>query len=172
MKFLEKDLEDIIWEASNEKLQERGLDISGKKFRQLRIGNYGVADLVTIDKMYYPGDFCHPFLNITVYELKKDKAGISAFLQAVRYCNGIKSYLEQCRPNIDFRLKIVLCSREIDTSSDYIFISNLISSCEYSFGFINGLYNYSFDYDIDGIRFKKEGGVYLYVEGFGYRAPF
>ena len=40
MDFLEKDLEDIIYNASNEQLDKRGLRVRGKRFRQLRIGNY------------------------------------------------------------------------------------------------------------------------------------
>ena len=50
MKFLEKDLEEIIFETSNKELNERGLFVYGKKYRQLRIGNYGVADLVVVDR--------------------------------------------------------------------------------------------------------------------------
>ena len=82
MKFLEKDLENIIWESDNEKLREKGLEIYGKKFRQIRIGNYGVADLITVDRR--KDCFDGNFLDITVYELKKEKAGISACRTAVR----------------------------------------------------------------------------------------
>jgi hypothetical protein len=32
MHFLEKDLENIIWESDNEKLRERGFFINGKKY--------------------------------------------------------------------------------------------------------------------------------------------
>ena len=87
MKFLEKDLEDIIWESDNIKLRKRGLSINGIKKRQLKIGNYGIADLVTCYKSI--NDFNNGLI-VTVYELKKEKAGISAFLQALRYCKGIK----------------------------------------------------------------------------------
>ena len=38
MEFLEKDLEQIIWEASDNDLEDAGLDFYGKRFRQLRIG--------------------------------------------------------------------------------------------------------------------------------------
>jgi hypothetical protein len=46
MKFLEKDLEQIIWDADKEILSERGLNLDGKLKRQLKIGNYGIADLI------------------------------------------------------------------------------------------------------------------------------
>ena len=54
------------------------------------------GDLITVDKQYCSlnGTRWIPYLNITVFELKKDKVGISAFFQAIRYCKGIKSYLE------------------------------------------------------------------------------
>jgi hypothetical protein len=164
MKFLEKDLETIIWESNNEKLQEKGLLIDGRKKRQLRIGNYGIADLVTFEIIH---DYFHPakcFLNITVFELKKEKAGISAFLQALRYCKGIQTYLSDKKPKIWFKLNIVLCAKEIDTSSDYIFLTDLISSSEYEK--INSVDNYSFDYGIDGINFKLESGYNLTHKGF------
>ena len=163
MKFLEKDLEDIIWEADNEKLVDRGLLIGGKKFRQLRIGNYGVADLVTVEKCYeHFGN--QPYLDITVFELKKEKAGISAFLQAIRYCKGISTYLDNRNNDLLYKLHIVLCAKEIDTDSDYIFITDLIQSEDYSY--LNTVYNYSFTYSIDGIKFKREINYNLTNTGF------
>ena len=163
MKFLEKDLEEIIWESDNEKLQERGLLISGKKLRQLRIGNYGIADLVTLERSYECFDNL-PYLHITVFELKKEKAGISAFLQAVRYCKGLSTYLEKTKPNLNYKLNIVICAKEIDTNSDYIFLTDLIESESYSI--INSVLNYSFTYDIDGITFKRESNYDLTNKGF------
>jgi hypothetical protein len=161
MKFLEKDLELIIWESDNEKLNEKGLPISGKKLRQFKIGNYGIADLITYEKKHL---FGYPFLEITVYELKKEKVGISAFLQAVRYCKGISTYFKDNRPNIDFKLKIILCAKEVDKQSDYIFLTDLIFTDDN--GYISKLENYSFDYGIDGIEFKKERGYDLIQKGF------
>lgn len=163
MKFLEKDLEDIIWKSSNEKLEEKGLSVLGVKKRQLRIGNYGIADIVTFERISGDG-YERPYLDITVYELKKEKAGISAFLQAARYCKGISSYLEIHKPKMFFRLNIVLCAKEIDTSSDYIFLTDLIMSD--FFGHINLVSNYSFEYGIDGIIFKQEKNYNLTAKGF------
>ena len=165
MEFLEKDLESIIWESNNEKLQVKGLNVSGKKYRQLRIGNYGIADLVTIQRDYHEVEKILPYLNITVFELKKDKAGISAFLQALKYCKGIKTYLEDYKPNIYFKLNIVLCSKKIDTESDYIYLCDLISGSDDS-NLLNSLTNYSFSFSIDGINFKEEKGYNLINKGF------
>jgi hypothetical protein len=162
MHFLEKDLENIIWESDNEKLRERGFFINGKKLRQLRIGNYGIADLITYKK--YNDNFGDKYLEITVFELKKEKAGISAFLQALRYCRGISSYLDDYKPNILYKFNIVICAKEIDKNSDYIFLTDLISSDE--FNVINNITNYSFTYNIDGIIFKQENGYNIINKGF------
>ena len=165
MKFLEKDLETIIWETSNELLEERDFYIRGKKNRQLKIGNYGVADLVTFEKQYYYSQKTNPFLNITVYELKKEKIGISAFLQAIRYCKGIKSYLEDNKPNIKFVLNIVLCAKDIDLSGDFVYLTDLLYS-ENNFGQINSIDYYTFTYDFNGINFKQHSGYNLINKGF------
>lgn len=161
MEFLEKDLEKIIWESDNEKLIEKGLFISGKKYRQLKIGNYGIADLVTYKKLYENG---FPYLEITVFELKKDKAGISAFLQAIRYCKGISSYLFKRKNILRFKLNIVICGRTIDSDSDYIYITDLFK-CDELF-LINSVTNYSYDYTIDGIEFTERFDYCLTNEGF------
>lgn len=164
MQFLEKDLENIIWESDNEKLKQKGFLINGKKLRQLRIGNYGIADLITFEKRheFYTGS--SSYLNITVYELKKEKAGISAFLQAIRYCKGISSYLDDKKPNLLYKLNIVICAKQIDILSDYIFLTDLINNEDFSV--LNCVLNYSFTYDIDGIKFKKESGYNLTNKGF------
>ena len=162
MSFLEKDLENIIWESDNEKLREKGLEIYGKKLRQIRIGNYGVADLITVERKI--DCYFNNFLDITVYELKKEKAGISAFLQAIRYCKGIQTYMLNKRSSTLFKLNIVLCAKNIDTESDYIFISDLISSDEYEK--ICSVHNYSFNYGIDGIVFKQKQNYNLIDKGF------
>ena len=162
MSFLEKDLENIIWESDNEKLREKGLEIYGKKFRQIRIGNYGVADLITVDRR--KDCFDGNFLNITVYELKKEKAGISAFLQALRYVKGIESYLKKYKPNLIFKLNIILCAKEIDTKSNYIYLTDFIFSEDYYS--LCSVENYSFNYSIDGINFIVERDYRLINEGF------
>lgn len=169
MNFLEKDLEQIIWESDNLKLQQRNLDIEGKKIRQLRIGNYGILDLLTVEKCYYENDFPYkqiPYLNITVYELKKEKVGISAFLQAIRYCRGIKSYLEDNKPNIRFKLNIVLCAKEVDIQSDFIFMIDMVSETYFPNQKLNNIKAYSFEYNLDGINFIRKHGYDLTSKGF------
>lgn len=170
MNFLEKDLEQIIWESDNDKLNEKNLEIYGKKFRQLRIGNYGVLDLMTVEKDIFWCRSSQEYircLNITVYELKKEKVGISAFLQAVKYCKGIQSYLIKRKPNMHFQLHIVLVAKEVDKNSDFIYLTDLFNhKYSDSVNVINSVDNYSFSYDIDGIVFKKHNNYELINKGF------
>lgn len=169
MEFLEKDLEEIIWESDNDLLIEKGLYIQGKKYRQLRIGNYGISDIITVQRTY---DWCVsnrkpiPYLEITVFELKKDKVGIGAFLQSLKYCKGIQTYLKQKKPKIEFKLNIVLASKNVDLSGEFIYLTDLFEPYNEHFGFLSSIDFYSFKYDINGIVFKNEKGYNLINKGF------
>jgi len=169
MKFLEKDLEEIIYEADRKFLDERGLYLDGKLFRQLKIGNYGIADLVSISKDYrdpYFGGGTFPFLTITVYELKKDKIGISALLQAIKYVNGIKSFLNK-RKIYNVNYIISLIGSDIDTTGSFCFIPDLIGHYEFiGNDKISSINFYTYNYKIDGIYFKDHYGYLLTDEGF------
>lgn len=170
MKFLEKDLEEIIYLSDKEKLSDRGLYISGILKRQLKIGNYGIADLVTFERYYVESSKTLPYLHIKVYELKKDKIGISALLQAVRYCKGIKTYLEQKHPRLDFSMDIVLVGSEVDLSGSFVFLTDLIQHCDSEKICRNGeLYNidfYTYKYELDGINFERRYDYNLTEKGF------
>lgn len=172
MDFLEKDLEQIIWEASEDQLEKAGLYMPGRRFRQLRIGNYGIADLVTVKKQssaQYSGGIDN-YLLITVYELKKHKIGISAFLQAISYVAGIKSYLEKRKyENAVFR--VVLIGREMDMSGSFCFLNDLIGFTIPDYekctnGTIQSLDLYTYEMKIDGLFFREKGGIMLSNEGF------
>lgn len=177
MTFLEKDLEEIIYETYKSDpigLKKRGLYLNGIIKRQLRIGNYGIADLVTferdIDYEYSPDRFidkddvetmifeCYttPKLIVTVYELKKDKIGISAYLQALKYIKGIKRYLDEREFNYDVGYNIVLIGKELDTSGSFCFIPDFSSNVEF----------YTYNYDLDGLKFKNKKGYILTDENF------
>jgi len=166
MNFLEKDLEQIIYDAEKELLADKGLIIEGQLKRQFKIGNYGIADLIEFKKPYY----CLYFKKcvkgeITIYELKKEKIGISAFLQSLKYAKGIQTYLQKHKRNIDFTINIILCGKNVDTSGEFIFIPSLISSFE-TFGYINNINFYTYDYLIDGINFVDHTEYNLKNKGF------
>jgi len=156
MDFLEKDLEEIIYNANKEELHKRGLFINGKLFRQLRIGNYGIADLVEVERL--SGQ-----LYITVYELKKDKIGISAFLQGLNYVRGIKSYIEKERgKSISVYFQIVLIGKKIDSNSSFCYLPEFLIN----FDGANFLTNYTYSYSVNGIIFKEESEYDLIDKGF------
>ena len=160
MEFLEKDLEEIIFNADKYELAERGLWLqSGKLFRQLRIGKYGVADLVHAYFEYDQIDannYIRPKLYVNVIELKKDKIGISAFLQAVSYLRGIQRYLNRKHHMFDIELEITLIGKSIDESGSFSYLPALLNNVSF----------YTYSYDFDGIRFEYHSGYKLIDEGF------
>lgn len=173
MDFLEKDLEQIIYEASDEQLKD--LRLSGKRYRQLKIGNYGIADLVFIKRKYgYEANT--PFiefrgLEITVCELKKDKIGIAAFFQAIRYCKGIKSYLEDRGFNC-FEFRIVLIGRGVDDSGSFIFMPELFDNADNDCCLdkrIKSIKYFNYSYDYSGIKFNAYDSYRLTNEGFNFK---
>lgn len=165
MQFLEKDLETIIYETDNTKLQSKGLDINGVKKRQLKIGNYGIADLVTfrtdIDQQK------NKLLEITVYELKQKQLTIGAFLQAVRYCKGIRNYLIKHRQSpVLFYFNIVLIGRDIDVTSSFVYLPELLFNFEPVEFSIFSLSMLTYNYEIDGLTFNPHHVYSLTNEGF------
>lgn len=151
MNFLEKDLEEIIYESDLDKLKERGLPLKGICKRQLRIGNYGIADLV-----YFDIDRENKWLDINIVEIKKDNISLSAFMQLVRYKKGIQSYLNKRDTDFFIRFEYTLIGRDIDRSSDLVYLPDLVPS----------LGIYTFDYDFDGIKFQRHNNYVLTDEGF------
>jgi hypothetical protein len=148
MKFLEKDLETLIWE-NTETCYERGLDIQhvGKylgdcRFRQLHLGPYGIADL--INTRYYP---LQQTLHIQVIECKKDEINLTTYAQAKRYLTAVKDVV--CHhygisgPDCYITHELVLIGRRFEASGDFPFVYNDDRNCK----------AYTYDYDIDGLRF-------------------
>lgn len=164
MKFLEKDLEQIIYESGIDAVNKKGLPIAGKMLRQLKIGNYGIADLITFER-----PFIEQVTNvykirqqgiITVYELKKDRVSIGAFLQAVRYAKGIRSYLEKRNKLHLYDIKIVLIGKEIDVDGAFCYLPEILNMET------NFIEFYTYTFDIDGISFTEKMGYSLINEGF------
>jgi hypothetical protein len=160
MRFLEKDLEQIISETGMDLLNERGLPIDGKLFRQLKIGNYGIADLVTLQRPFIEhlpkvGKYQHNGV-ITIYELKKDKISIGAFLQAIKYARGIQSYLIDRGKLHLYDIKIVLIGHEIDKLGSFCFIPDIFENVQF----------FTYDYTINGLNFTRHKWYTIIDEGF------
>lgn len=165
--FLEKDLEEIIFKSDKEELHDRGLWAYGKMLRQVRIGNYGIADLITIYRPSEDGPRVKIPGNIKLYELKKDKIGIGAFLQAVGYMKGIQEYLKKHRPHIleEYNFSICLIGKKLDTEGNFCYLTDLFTANEYEASRCD-IEFYTYQYDIDGIRFKMESDYALTNSGF------
>lgn len=145
MKFLEKDLEDIIWEAQKTKngrkdLDERGLFIGGKIFRQFNLFEYGICDLLEVIK--YPGKH----LLINIYELKNKEINAKSLIQACRYKKGIAEYCKIHFPKYYISYGFKLIGSSIDLASDFVHLYNIIENCE--------IYTYS--YSLNGIKFTYQ----------------
>lgn len=166
MKFLEKDLEQIIFETQKETLEERGLYAKGKMYRQLRIGNYGVADLVTFERMMpcgmtKDGIYIRDKHLLTVFELKKEKLSVSGMLQGMKYVHGIKTYLEHRGIDLrDFSFRLVLIGKSVDTSGSFCFLPDYLYGDTFTFEM------YTYNFDIDGLIFKDVSGYNLVNKGF------
>lgn len=165
MDFLEKDLEEILKTTPTDKLAEAGLSFfyKSKILTQVKIGNYGVADMITYKRI----ENC---IFIYIVELKKDTIGISAFLQAIRYARGLQRYFStrgyeefdglflEKRDTYFVSINIVLIGRKLDTGGSFCYY--LPSIMPYQFKF------YSYDYNFDGLKFKSENNWKLTEEGF------
>lgn len=172
MKFLEYDLEEIIYKADVSLLQDRGLNVWGKLLRQKKIGNYGVADLIEYQRPYTDGPNNDLYKGcINVIELKKDKISVSSFLQAVNYLKGIQSYLEKRGVSHMYDYEITLIGSSIDKDSSFVFLTDIINSqCDFerlidrSSVFRLNFLTYS--YKIDGLYFDVVSNYDLKNKGF------
>lgn len=162
MTFLEKDLEQIIYESGMDLLIDKGLFIDGKRYRQVRIGNYGIADLITITKPTYYGKNRKKIQKgiVTVFELKKEKIGLSAFLQAVNYARGIQLYLEKRNKLHLYDIHITLVGKEVDLSGSLIYLTDLLSMTDFQLNY------YRYHLNINGLVFIQESEYQLKDNGF------
>lgn len=156
MTFLEKNLEDIIFNTNPFKLFERGLDIvdySARK-RQLKIGNYGIADIVLFARD------CN-VLYVNVVELKKDTINIESLIQASRYIKGIDRYIRRKRQkDIEIEYGITLIGANLDLNSSFVHLTDVIADSGFN------LKIYTYQYEFDGIRFNTQSDFCLTNEGF------
>jgi hypothetical protein len=159
MNVLEKEIEDIVWEAKGVQLVERGLKLrlGAIKWRQLNLGSYGIADIVTtklIKKTNYKGghEISEWILWVDVIELKKDEINIAAYLQALEYCKGLHRFLRDAiNLNVDFSYKfnIILIGKKIDLNSSFCYMADFVENLQ--------VYTYSIDLE-KGVRFRSQRG--------------
>lgn len=159
MRFLERDLEDIIFNTHPAILSERGLVISEYRRRQVSVGNYGIADIISYSREFY-GDFHHE--EVTIFELKKDVINIDAIAQCIRYMKGVNRFFEVRRGKNGRipRIKGVVIGSKVDSSTDLIYLPDLINGNRF------GLSIKTFSYEVSGIYFNSHFGYKLIDEGF------
>jgi hypothetical protein len=170
MEFLEKDLEEIIYLSDRDKLEERGLSLNGKLKRQLRIGNYGVADLVEFTRPIYINDNVQFKGVINILELKKDKIGVSTFFQALNYLQGIKTYLQQRKIEDHYNFKITLIGKDFDNNSSFVFLGDIFNQeiyCSHLFDELKiSVELFTYKYGLDGLKFTLITDYNLTKKGF------
>ena len=160
--FLEKNLEDIIFESDRNELFNMGLSISGELFRQFNLGKYGIADLVMYTKNEYDDEDKSPYnaeYSVTVFELKKGKIDFNALIQAFRYVVGLIFYNKEHYKDNTFQYKISLVGSKIDISEEFLYLPDLIS---YDYADPNMEINkiveiefIKYSYDLGGINFEN-----------------
>jgi hypothetical protein len=134
--FLEKNLEDIIFE-NKDIIHMRGFpEIKGDLFRQFVNHNGKRLDLFSVDKSD------ENVRNVSIYELKKGKIDHDAYFQLVGY------FFDFCVENKknnygNFNLQLYLIGSEVD---EHVLISASLSEF---------VHIYTYKYEYDGIRFYK-----------------
>lgn len=133
--FLEKTLEEIIFE-NRHRIHERGFVPFFKNAqRQYRLPSGKVIDILTWD---VKGDVFHA----KIIELKKDSNSDAAFWQAIDYCGELFMTLFNEFTNI--YIQPIICANSISTNiENLMFVRTNVVAISYK-------YNY------DGIVFNKE----------------
>lgn len=175
MKILEKELEDAIYDATDEQLKQHGL--SGiveegviRRFRQTNLGDEaGRSDLIFVTRKHFSG-MQGSLLRINIIELKRGKFGCEALLQAIRYAYAVQSYMVH-RKFKQYDIKITVIGEAFEKFNNFMFIPHVINrKPQYGFGEINEISVYSFGFTIDGFNFVnseigvKETETDLYME--------
>lgn len=168
MEFLEKDLEDIIYDSDLGDLDSAGLFLQGKCYRQLRVGNYGYADLVYFQRPYFLDGMITERGSITIVELKKGSIGEDTFFQAIKYALGIRNYLyKNHRMIYDFcYIKIILVGRTLDLNGNLCYLPTLLKRNNDMFCALSNVKLYTYKYTLHGLTFEELVGYSLNNEDF------
>jgi hypothetical protein len=153
MEISEKELEDLIFETDNEYLNERGLNIYGKKKRQISTFKHGILDLLTYRR--YKDDFNNNYLEINIIELKKDQIDINTLNQIIRYARGVQDFM-QGRGNYNYFITLTLIGNSVNLSNDiFAYLPILINSYSISCTCIFSIEYYIYRLKWDGIYFEN-----------------
>lgn len=147
----------MIWEAAKseegrEFLRERGLSIRGTLFRQVGLGDYGIADLIAVSLSepleYKTKAGKYRLCIVDLYELKCHKIGLDTLGQILRYREGIEYFINELfyfKKPIEIVYTVNMIGYEIIQAGDFLSIARSI------YEDIN-LYQYRMDFK--GIHFS------------------
>jgi hypothetical protein len=160
MDVLEKDIEDMIFNAAKSEigqriLVERGLIVTGKMYRQVNLKGYGIADLVTVTPFHLKGGKVssgrekgqNTYVLISVYELKRGPVNYAALAQAARYKTAIEELITKTHPNINAAVNIMLIGSEVDDALDFKYVLNLLPEVRV----------YTYRFGLTGLWFEAQG---------------
>lgn len=154
MNILEKELEDLIFNGEKQHIYDRGLFSIGNYSvfsRQLRIGGYGIADIVGFNYDIESHSENLRILNIGIFEIKKEKITIEAFKQAIRYAKGLEVFI-QSNFNFSCNFEFNLIGTSIEISDEFIYMAD----------FIENLNIYTISIDLyEGVKFKCHRNYHL-----------
>jgi hypothetical protein len=155
MDFLEKDLEDILYDNNSDNICMRGLSCFKYDYieRQVDLKQYGIADLITLKKN-------GKHLHFTVYELKNKVLNPAAFWQTIRYIRGVQDTLSNCNfKNRIISVSGVMIGRSIDLNTDLCFLPSIDSVIDM----------YTYQYNLYGMTFKRVNNNYTKTNFDGIR---
>jgi hypothetical protein len=148
----EQELENYLFNLYQNPQNDNPLEISGKCFKQVRVGGYGIIDLLCIDvEAGWVGKngTCPPTIHIQIIELKKGCIDFNSIGQVSRYKTAIEQYiscLPKQRKGIDvlFNISCILVGNHILNGD----ISYLVKHLDWL-----SVYFYSLSLD-GGVKFK------------------
>ena len=166
MEILEKDIEDVVWYLANnnrEKLYEIGFpELHRHTLRQVRLGEYGVADIIAWDVLTGMLDGVKlRKVSVQIIEFKKDVIGHAALMQSHRYETAIREILQ----SFDIHFDEIICwhilvGSDIDHFGDFPFLySNMHSTI---------IATYKHDL-VDGTKFSVVGKCWSKRDGHGIK---
>jgi len=143
MNILEKEIEDLICDCLDRDvsiLRKRGLTVYPYYIRQLELGSYGIADIVTFEKY-------GSTLYVKIFELKKEIIDTNTLVQAAKYAKGIDRMLKNYNiGNHGIVYSFALIGKTIQRNGDFVFLCDMLNI---------DLYTYSIDMEY-GVIFNKE----------------
>ena len=74
--------------------------------------------------------------------------------------------MQQRKPKMLFVINIYLIGNEIDLSGNFCFLTDLVGGDLYNYGGIDSVNLYTYNYEIDGLKFKKHNEYYNVNERF------